>query len=166
MSKKKINGLFHILFFILRVWDLVCISQGLPWWLSGKESACNAGAIRRCKMDPWVRKMPWRRARQPAPVFLPGNPMDRGAWQATVHSVAKSRTQLKRLGMHVAHVFYDYSTFRLELATFQLINSQSSKWLDLSDLHPLLIFPFLCECPALSPSVLYFSSITIWNGHW
>ena len=144
----------------------MCISQGLPWWLSGKESACNAGAIRRCKMDPWVRKMPWRRARQPAPVFLPGNPMDRGAWQATVHSVAKSRTQLKRLGMHVAHVFYDYSTFRLELATFQLINSQSSKWLDLSDLHPLLIFPFLCECPALSPSVLYFSSITIWNGHW
>ena len=29
------------------------------------------------------------------------NPMDRGAWQATVHSVAKSlHTQLKRLSMH------------------------------------------------------------------
>ena len=28
------------------------------------------------------------------------NPMDRGAWQATVHRVAKSRTQLKRLSMH------------------------------------------------------------------
>ena len=26
------------------------------------------------------------------------NPMDRGAWQATVLVVAKSRTQLKRLG--------------------------------------------------------------------
>ena len=26
------------------------------------------------------------------------NPMDRGAWQATVHRVAKSRTRLKRLG--------------------------------------------------------------------
>ena len=25
------------------------------------------------------------------------NPMDRGAWWATVHQVAKSRTQLKRL---------------------------------------------------------------------
>ena len=22
--------------------------------------------------DPWVRKIPWRRARQPTPVFLPG----------------------------------------------------------------------------------------------
>ena len=27
-------------------------------------------------------------------------PMDRGAWQATVHWVAKSWTQLKRLSMH------------------------------------------------------------------
>ena len=28
------------------------------------------------------------------------NPMDRGAWWATVHSIAKSWTQLKRLGTH------------------------------------------------------------------
>ena len=30
-------------------------------------------------------------------VLLPANPMDRGAWPATVHRVAKSLTQLKRL---------------------------------------------------------------------
>ena len=29
-----------------------------------------------------------------------GNPMDRGAWWATVHSIAKSQTQLKRLSTH------------------------------------------------------------------
>ena len=28
------------------------------------------------------------------------NPMDRGAWRATVHRVAKSWTQLKRLNVH------------------------------------------------------------------
>ena len=28
------------------------------------------------------------------------NPMDRGAWQATVHRVAKSRTRLKQLNVH------------------------------------------------------------------
>ena len=28
------------------------------------------------------------------------NPMDRGAWQATVHRIAKSQTQLKRLSTH------------------------------------------------------------------
>ena len=29
---------------------------------------------------------------QPTPVFLPGCPMDRGAWWAIVHEVAKSQT--------------------------------------------------------------------------
>ena len=40
--------------------------------------------------------MPWRRKWQPTPVFLLGNPMDRGAWWATVQFVtkAKSRTWL------------------------------------------------------------------------
>ena len=30
----------------------------------------------------------------PIPVFVPGKPMDRGVWQATVHRVSKSWTQL------------------------------------------------------------------------
>ena len=47
----------------------VSTEQGLPWWLSGKESACQCG---RRGFDPWVRKIPWRRAWLPAPVFLPG----------------------------------------------------------------------------------------------
>ena len=29
------------------------------------------------------------------------NPMDRGAWRATVHRVAKSRTRLKQVSMHI-----------------------------------------------------------------
>ena len=37
--------------------------------------------------DPRVRKIPWRRAGQPTPVFLLENPMDRGAWWATVPGV-------------------------------------------------------------------------------
>ena len=27
---------------------------------------------KRCRFDPWVRKIPWRREWQPTPVFLPG----------------------------------------------------------------------------------------------
>ena len=41
----------------------------LPWWLSGKESACQC---RRCRFDSWVRKIPSRRKWQPTSVFLPG----------------------------------------------------------------------------------------------
>ena len=41
---------------------------GLPWWLSGKDLACNVGN----RFDPWVMKIPRRRKWQSTPVFLPG----------------------------------------------------------------------------------------------
>ena len=43
---------------------------GLPRWLRGKESACQVMICRRRGFNPWVRKIPWRRKRQPTPVFL------------------------------------------------------------------------------------------------
>ena len=36
--------------------------------------------------------IPWRRKWQPTPVFLPGESLDRGDWQATVLGVAKSQS--------------------------------------------------------------------------
>ena len=45
------------------------MTSGLPWWLSGKESACQC---RRHEFDPGVRKIPRRRKGQPTPVSLPG----------------------------------------------------------------------------------------------
>ena len=44
-------------------------NEGLPRWLSGKESACQCW---RRQFNPWVRKIPWRKKCQPTPVFLPG----------------------------------------------------------------------------------------------
>ena len=44
------------------------------------------------QFDPWVGKIPSRRKWLPTPVSLPGKSVDRGAWRATVHGVAKSRT--------------------------------------------------------------------------
>ena len=37
-----------------------------------KNSPPNAGDLGECGFDPWVGKIPWRRAWQPTPVFLPG----------------------------------------------------------------------------------------------
>ena len=68
---------------------------GFPGGTSGKEPTCQCRRHKRCGFDPWVGKIPWRRERQPTPVFLPGESRDRGAWWATVHGVAKSQTQLK-----------------------------------------------------------------------
>ena len=61
-----------------------------PGSASGKEPACQCRRHKRLGFDPWVGKIPWRRARQSTPVSLPGDPMDRGAWWATVHGVTES----------------------------------------------------------------------------
>ena len=39
---------------------------------SGKEPGCQCRRPKRRGFDPCVGKIPWRRARQPTPVFLPG----------------------------------------------------------------------------------------------
>ena len=46
--------------------------KGLPRWLSGEESACQCRGHMKCEFDPWVRKVPWRKAWKLTPVFLPG----------------------------------------------------------------------------------------------
>ena len=43
--------------------------------------------------DPWVGNIPWRRNWQPTPYSCLENPMDGGAWWATVNGVAKSWTE-------------------------------------------------------------------------
>ena len=41
--------------------------------LGVKNPPANAGNVRDSgSFHPWVRKIPWRRARQPPPVFMPG----------------------------------------------------------------------------------------------
>ena len=70
----------------------VCI-VGLPRWFWWQRTACQCREHKRHGFDPWARKVPWRRAWQPAPGRSPGgghgnllqsscleNPMDRGAW--------------------------------------------------------------------------------------
>ena len=50
-----------------------------------KSPPTNAGDIRDMGLIPGS-------GRSPAPVFLPGNDMDRGAWRAMVHRIVKSKT--------------------------------------------------------------------------
>ena len=64
---------------------------GLPWWLSGKEFACqaeDAGSI------PGSGRSLGGRHDNPLQYSCLGNPMDRGAWQVIVHRVTKSQTWL------------------------------------------------------------------------
>ena len=63
------------------------MEDGLPWWLNGKESACNAGDM---SSIPGLGRSPGEGNRNPIQYSCLGSPMDRGAWWATVHRVEKS----------------------------------------------------------------------------
>ena len=67
----KIDNLtgFHIHKSIEKRWFLI---SGGPGGTSGKEPACQCRRPKRPRFNPWVWTIPWRRAQQPAPVFLPG----------------------------------------------------------------------------------------------
>ena len=43
-----------------------------PGKASGKEPAYQCRTYKRLGLSPWVGKIPWRRAWQPTPLFLPG----------------------------------------------------------------------------------------------
>ena len=45
---------------------------GFPSGASGKEPVCQCRRHKKLDFDPWVRKIPWRGAWQPTPVFSPG----------------------------------------------------------------------------------------------
>ena len=63
----------------------------LPRWLSGKESACNAGDV---GLIPGSGRSPGGGSGNPLQYSCLENSMDRGVWWIIVHGVTKSWTQL------------------------------------------------------------------------
>ena len=70
---------------------------GFPGGASGREPACQC---KKCRFNPWAGKIPEGRHGNPLQYSYLENPTERGAWQAMVHRVTKSQTQLKRLSTH------------------------------------------------------------------
>ena len=65
------HPLFNItlpLTLIILFWTHICVPGGFPGGTSVKKPNCQCRKPQRA----WVRKIPWRRAWQPTPVFLPG----------------------------------------------------------------------------------------------
>ena len=67
------------------LWEANIIPE-LPWWLSGKESTCNAGNK---GLIPGSGRFPEGGNGNPLQYPCLENPMDRGAWRAIVHGVAR-----------------------------------------------------------------------------
>ena len=67
---------------------------GLPWWLSSKESTCNVGDQ---GLIPGAGRSTGEGNGNPLHYSCLGNPMDRGAWWATVHEVSKESDTTEQL---------------------------------------------------------------------
>ena len=72
-----------------------------PGTPSGKEPACQFRRCTRRGFDPWVGKILQRTQDTPLQYSCLGNPMDRGAWWATVHGVANSHHPQQLAGVLV-----------------------------------------------------------------
>ena len=81
--------------FLIQLWlerqafnsSVFSFAKGLPWWLSGKESARQC---RRPGFDPWVGNIPLEKEMVTHSSVLDWEiPWTEEPWQATVHGVAK-----------------------------------------------------------------------------
>ena len=89
---------------------------GFHWWLSGKESACNAEDL---DLIPGSGRFPWRKAWQPTPIFLPGDfcrQRSLAGYRPWGH-----KDKLKRLGAHACK----------EICTSAKLTSSELWWLTL-----------------------------------
>ena len=75
-----------------RRWRFIRLWGGFPGGSSGKEPACNSGATGDSGSIPGSGRSPGGGNGNPLWYSCLKSPMDRGAWWATGHGVAKSRT--------------------------------------------------------------------------
>ena len=86
-------------FYLLITYVLVTVRYNLKMHFSQEElvvknAFANAGDMR-CRFNPWVGKIPWRRAWQPTPVFLPGESHGQRSLVGSIWSIG-----LQRAGHH------------------------------------------------------------------
>ena len=89
-------------------YSLICVHYSISCWTSQmalvvKNLPAKAGDVRDVDSVPGLGRSPGGGHGNPLQNPCPENPMDRGAWRATAHGVAKSQTWLKRLS--TTHIF-------------------------------------------------------------
>ena len=103
-KQKPVHKLWTVLRSILERYIL-----GFPGGTRGKESTCNAGDVRVSGSIPGLGSSSVRGHGNPLQYFYLENPMDRGAWRATVYRATKGRTWLQDLAP--THIFSKKNMF-------------------------------------------------------
>ena len=74
--------------------------------MSDKGSACQCRRHKRCRFDPWVGKIPWKRKWQPTPASLSGKSQGQRSLAGYSPRVTKSQTQLNNSAHTTGEAFH------------------------------------------------------------
>ena len=111
----------------------------LPWWLIGKESACNAGDVGSITES---GRSPGEGNGNPLAYSCLENPTDRGTWQATVHGVRESGHDWALMHTQSLSIKHQPQGKDCQFSSVQL----------LSQVWPV-VTPWIAPCPSPAPGV-------------
>ena len=123
----------------LHVITAVAVGIWLPQWLSGKESACNAGDA---GSIPGSGGSPGQGKGSPLQYSCLGNPMDRGAWWVKVHGIATEFDKTQCLNNNCCQCYWAFTE------CFQCAACSIEYFIFLR-LFPFRLLIFVCARPLL-----------------
>ena len=95
--------------------------MGFPGGLEGKASTCNVGDL---GSIPESGRSPGEGNGNPLQYSCLENPMDRGAWEAAVHEVTKSRTRLSNFTFVALYSQKNFTNIYLEISETEIVNQK------------------------------------------
>ena len=104
------------------MWQPTPVFLGFSCGSNGEESTYNAGGLG--SIPGLGRFIPWRRERLPTPVSCLENSMDRRAWWATLHGVAKNQTRLSKFSLDLCitrPILYHWTTKKVPFHIYFLL---------------------------------------------
>ena len=117
--RRVMSGVWHGAIHWIHRLATTALGSGLPRWISGETSSCNAEDTGDRGSVSGSGRSPGGGHGNPLQYCCLENPMERGAWRAMVHRVLKSQTWLKLLSRHTP---WDPP------ARWVWVGSQKNKW--------------------------------------
>ena len=129
------------------------IILGFPGGTSGKKPACQCRRYKRGRFEAWVGNIPREGNGNPLQYSCLENPMDGGAWWATVHGVTQSWTRLKWLSTHTPGLYTCWQGYDPTVTRMMTYDGWNHL---LSGKHLIPVFCFPCVFKDLCSNRLYY----------
>ena len=107
--------------------EVLIVSHGFPWWLSGEESACNAEDAGDAYSIPGSGRSPEGTHGNPFQHSYLENP-HRGTWWAMDHRFTKCWAQLKRLSKQASIVSCSFVLYNLGFPSGSSDKEPTCQW--------------------------------------